>query len=135
MENGRLFQPTWLRHTSISWKSKQCQWFAFSSDAINYNHCFDLLQWPFIRIFGLQEPASVLFSFLNFFAHYTMYQKFRKTVRFPSPMTSIWTFFALVNKFSQSLVVIIIILNITILHYILLLDCTVWMVLVNDFSC
>lgn len=56
-----------------------------------------MLQWPFIRIFGLQEPASVLFSFLNFFAHYTMYQKFRKTVRFPSPMTSIWTFFALVN--------------------------------------
>ena len=26
---------------------------------------FDFLQWPFVRVFGIQEPASVVFSLLN----------------------------------------------------------------------
>lgn len=27
-------------------------------------------KWPFLRLLGMQEPASVLFSLLNFFAHF-----------------------------------------------------------------
>lgn len=50
-------------------------------------------KWPFKRLFGIQEPASVLFSFLNLFAHWRMIQKFRRQVRNDSPMYYIWHVF------------------------------------------
>ncbi|XP_011505967.1 PREDICTED: post-GPI attachment to proteins factor 3 [Ceratosolen solmsi marchali] len=53
-------------------------------------------KWPFVRIFGLQEPASVLFSILNFYAHVTYYLKFKKVIRSTSPMFFIWTWFTVI---------------------------------------
>ncbi|XP_001607194.2 post-GPI attachment to proteins factor 3 [Nasonia vitripennis] len=50
-------------------------------------------KWPFIRMIGLQEPASVIFSILNFYAHATYYLKFKKEVSSSSPMFFIWTWF------------------------------------------
>ncbi|XP_033230756.1 post-GPI attachment to proteins factor 3-like isoform X1 [Belonocnema kinseyi] len=53
-------------------------------------------KWPFIRAFGLQEPASVLFSLLNFYAHVRMYNTFRKNVHPSNPMFYVWTYFMIV---------------------------------------
>ncbi|XP_012275338.1 post-GPI attachment to proteins factor 3 isoform X2 [Orussus abietinus] len=54
-------------------------------------------KWPFIRMFGLQEPASVLFSVLNFFVSWKMYGEFRKEVQFDTPMYLVWSYFSLVG--------------------------------------
>lgn len=53
-------------------------------------------KWPFIRLFGCQEPASVLFSILNFYMHLKMYWKFKRKVKSTYPMAHIWTFLSLV---------------------------------------
>lgn len=54
-------------------------------------------KWPFIRLFGIQEPASVFFSFLNLFVHWRMIRKFRREVRHDSPMYYIWHIFCAVS--------------------------------------
>ncbi|XP_034941578.1 post-GPI attachment to proteins factor 3 [Chelonus insularis] len=53
-------------------------------------------KWPFIRMFGLQEPASMIFSLMNFYAHFVMYNKFRQEVKSSMPMSLIWTYFTIV---------------------------------------
>ncbi|TDG50174.1 hypothetical protein AWZ03_003390 [Drosophila navojoa] len=53
-------------------------------------------KWPFIRLFGMQEPASVLFSVLNFIMHFRMLRKFRWHVRPDSPCYMLAHIFALV---------------------------------------
>ncbi|GLH15920.1 Post-GPI attachment to proteins factor 3 [Gryllus bimaculatus] len=53
-------------------------------------------KWPFIRIFGLQEPASVLFSIFNLVAHFIMFRQFRQEVRKTSPMYYLWHAYAVV---------------------------------------
>ncbi|XP_074031516.1 per1-like protein PGAP3 [Leptinotarsa decemlineata] len=51
-------------------------------------------KWPFVRILGMQEPASVVFSILNGYVHLKMVRKFRAEVRPDSPLTWLWhTFF------------------------------------------
>ncbi|XP_068143758.1 post-GPI attachment to proteins factor 3 [Drosophila tropicalis] len=42
-------------------------------------------KWPFFRLMGMQEPASVFFSLLNFLMHLRMLRKFRSVVRADSP--------------------------------------------------
>ena len=54
-------------------------------------------QWPFVRLLGVQEPASVVFSVLNAAAHVTMVTKFRRRVSAASPMYYIWHCYALVS--------------------------------------
>lgn len=51
-------------------------------------------KWPFARFVGVQEPASVFFSFLNLMAHWRMIRKFRNEVRPDSPMYFIWHIFS-----------------------------------------
>lgn len=53
-------------------------------------------KWPFIRIVGLQEPASVLFSLMNLFSHIYMFRQFRQQVRKTSPMYILWHVYTLV---------------------------------------
>ncbi|CAH0555988.1 unnamed protein product [Brassicogethes aeneus] len=53
-------------------------------------------KWPFIRILGITEPASVLFSLLNFYAHLKLLRHFRKEVRPDSPCYWLWHVFCLV---------------------------------------
>ncbi|XP_078050843.1 per1-like protein PGAP3 [Augochlora pura] len=53
-------------------------------------------KWPFIRFVGCQEPASVIFSIMNLYAHVTMYWKFKKKSRVSDPMFYVWTYFSMV---------------------------------------
>lgn len=46
----------------------------------------------------MQEPASAVFSLLNFYAHLKMLQKFRGAVRSDSPLYWLWHIFALVRN-------------------------------------
>lgn len=74
-----------------------CMWhavkvFQYHGEAIPQFHG----KWPFYRFWGLQEPASVLFSILNGIVHYGMWQKFRKSV--PNcPFSQLWNVQALLS--------------------------------------
>lgn len=59
-------------------------------------------KWPFVRFFGIQEPASVFFSFLNLVAHWRMIRKFRSEVRNDSPMYYVWHIFSGVSKIQHT---------------------------------
>ncbi|XP_056648960.1 post-GPI attachment to proteins factor 3 [Diorhabda sublineata] len=54
-------------------------------------------KWPFIRVLGMQEPASVIFSLLNAFVHVKMIKKFRREVRSDSPLIWLWHAFFIVS--------------------------------------
>ncbi|RDL42135.1 uncharacterized protein BP5553_02114 [Venustampulla echinocandica] len=51
-------------------------------------------KWPFYRFLGMQEPASVFFSFLNFLAHYTGYSKIKAQVPASYPLRKYYVTFA-----------------------------------------
>lgn len=53
-------------------------------------------KWPFLRLFGMQEPASVIFSLLNFAMHVRLLRKFRREVRPDSPCYKLAHIFSLV---------------------------------------
>lgn len=55
-------------------------------------------KWPFERFLGMQEPASVVFSILNFLSHWWMIRRFRKDVRKDSPMYYVWHVFCAVSE-------------------------------------
>lgn len=52
-------------------------------------------KWPFIRLCGVQEPASVLFSLLNLLSHAVMLRRFLRAVPTHAPMFAVWTAYAL----------------------------------------
>ncbi|KAH8319946.1 hypothetical protein KR074_009737 [Drosophila pseudoananassae] len=54
-------------------------------------------KWPFLRLMGMQEPASVLFSALNFAVHVRMLRKFRREVRPDSPCYMLAHIFGVTN--------------------------------------
>ncbi|KAL3269645.1 hypothetical protein HHI36_008708 [Cryptolaemus montrouzieri] len=53
-------------------------------------------KWPFIRFFGIQEPASTFFSLLNLVLHFKWIKIFRKKVANGYPLYWIWHVFAIV---------------------------------------
>lgn len=56
-------------------------------------------KWPFYRFYALQEPASVVFSILNLFAHYCGLLKLRNLSRL-APMKENYTYIALSGIFA-----------------------------------
>lgn len=63
-------------------------------------------KWPFVRFLGFQEPASVIFSALNFYAHWRGLTKFRQHARPDSPLYMHWHAFAFIclNAWTWSMV-------------------------------
>lgn len=55
-------------------------------------------KWPFIRMFGMQEPASVIFSLLNFYVHYKNLIKFRKEIHWRTPLFFMWNLYSIVSE-------------------------------------
>ena len=61
--------------------------------------CFVLFfQWPFVRVLGAQEPASVVFSVLNGLAHLVMIGVFRSRVPKDAPLYWTVNMYALVSN-------------------------------------
>ena len=56
-----------------------------------------ILQWPFIRFLGVQEPASMVFSALNGLSHIVMLRYFRAHVSADAPLYYLWHFYAVVS--------------------------------------
>ena len=54
-------------------------------------------KWPFWRFAGMQEPASVLFSVLNFVAHFYGARKIQSRVPNNHPMKKYYLTFALAS--------------------------------------
>ncbi|XP_027839791.1 post-GPI attachment to proteins factor 3 [Aphis gossypii] len=54
-------------------------------------------KWPFKRLLGLQEPASVAFSLLNLFTNLIMFNRFKEQIRFTLPSCNIWSLYTLVS--------------------------------------
>ncbi|XP_013793607.1 post-GPI attachment to proteins factor 3-like [Limulus polyphemus] len=54
-------------------------------------------KWPFIRLWGIQEPASVFFSVLNGLSHLIMWKKFKLKVPKDAPYYRIWSVQALLS--------------------------------------
>merc|ERR1719323_1068518 len=48
-------------------------------------------KWPFIRVLGMQEPASVVFSLMNLLTNLYMIIWFRRHVSSSAPMFQVWT--------------------------------------------
>jgi len=51
-------------------------------------------KWPFTRMLGMQEPASVLFSIMNLLTNLYMIIWFRNIVPGSAPMINVWTFYS-----------------------------------------
>jgi len=52
-------------------------------------------KWPFVRLFGIQEPASTFFSILNLLSNLYMLNWFIKIVPFTNTMFYVWFFYSL----------------------------------------
>jgi len=55
-------------------------------------------KWPFIRLFGLQEPAAAFFSIMNLACHIVMFFEFRRKVPPEAPFYSISLVYFYVSK-------------------------------------
>ena len=54
-------------------------------------------KWPFIRILGIQEPASALFSIFNLLPHIYMFRKIRKLIPSETKTYNVWLGYSLVS--------------------------------------
>uniref|UniRef100_A0A0X3PA20 Post-GPI attachment to proteins factor 3 n=3 Tax=Schistocephalus solidus TaxID=70667 RepID=A0A0X3PA20_SCHSO len=75
-----------------------CTWWAveaFHKDGLPVPQFYG--KWPQVRIFGIQEPASALFSLLNLFAQWHTLNSFCEETSFRAPMSFTWVFFSLVG--------------------------------------
>ena len=63
-------------------------------------------KWPFVRVWGVQEPASVLFSMLNLLTNGMMLRWFLSRVPSSSPMYWVWVTYSLtaINSWVWSIV-------------------------------
>lgn len=98
VENSRYFYFQRFQCTPILWKSKLYKFlFEKKSYQLIFITCCYSFKWPFIRFFGIQEPASVIFSIWNFYEHAKYYLKFKKEVRSTAPLFFVWTWFTVVS--------------------------------------
>uniref|UniRef100_A0AAR5PNF3 Post-GPI attachment to proteins factor 3 n=1 Tax=Dendroctonus ponderosae TaxID=77166 RepID=A0AAR5PNF3_DENPD len=75
----------------------QCMWSTvekFQENQLNIPQFYG--KWPFRRVLGIQEPASMLFSLLNLFMHLMLLHKFRNEVRAGAPLRWLWLFYGAV---------------------------------------
>jgi len=54
-------------------------------------------KWPFIRFFGMQEPAAAIFSMFNLIAHVQLLRRFLKKIHPEAPMRNVWILYGLVS--------------------------------------
>lgn len=97
-------QPLYLR--LLGWDCDEeckydCMWFTIH--VFVYTYGYEVPQfygkWPFIRILGLQEPASVLASILNLLANFYMFKKLNKCLKSKrkNPFRTLWYTLSLIS--------------------------------------
>ncbi|KAL5006231.1 hypothetical protein ScPMuIL_015037 [Solemya velum] len=101
-EDERFYQEQPLAEWLLQWTcpeecSYRCMWStvdAFRKDGLEVPQFHG--KWPFIRVFGIQEPASVVFSLLNGLCHLRIFT-LRAQVPSRTPMFYVWHGLALVG--------------------------------------
>ncbi|CAL8072846.1 unnamed protein product [Orchesella dallaii] len=93
-------QPDYLKYLSWDCDSEckyQCMWqtvHTFQMHNIPIPQFFG--KWPFIRLWGVQEPASTVFSLVNLLSHVFGIWHLRKNVPKDAPLIPLWYLFAAV---------------------------------------
>jgi hypothetical protein len=54
-------------------------------------------KWPFWRFAGIQEPASVMFSLLNFWSHFIGYKQVRRRLSASHPMRPFYLLWSILS--------------------------------------
>ena len=88
VENCRCLSWSKMENPTVLWKGGHCAFVIIQTKV--------MFQWPFVRFFGIQEPASAFFSVLNFYAHSAMITKFRREVPSDSPLYWLWHSYCIV---------------------------------------
>ncbi|XP_059155699.1 post-GPI attachment to proteins factor 3-like [Physella acuta] len=95
-----LTQPLYMKFLQWTCRDEckyECMWTtvdAFSRDGSNVPQFYG--KWPFVRYAGIQEPASMIFSFLNGLTHLAVLC-YRSKVPSSTPMFHVWHGMALVG--------------------------------------
>jgi len=97
----KLKQPLALSLTCWNCEDEikyQCMWAAVK-DFLRYEERVPQFygKWPFIRLLGMQEPASAIFSALNCLSFYLVWKKFRRKVPKTAPTYYVWNGYALIS--------------------------------------
>ncbi|CAG2160189.1 unnamed protein product [Oppiella nova] len=101
VDQFRARQPSYMAW--IGWDchqecEHQCQWQTVNHLMVTGDNSTRLPQfygkWTFFRFYGIEEPASVLFSFLNLLSNIYGWNQYRKAIK-SDPYFSVWTLQAL----------------------------------------
>lgn len=91
------FYLRWLKWTCADECNYMCMWKAVEAYEMDHSRVPQFYgKWPFVRLFGIQEPASVIFSFLNGMTHIIMLLIFRRRVPSAAPMYILWHVYAVI---------------------------------------
>ena len=76
----------------------KCMWFTVDFYSKNENMVIQFYgKWPFIRIFGIQEPFSALASLANLLTNVYMFKKMKKQLPSKAPFKALWYTFAFIS--------------------------------------
>ncbi|CAG9760549.1 unnamed protein product [Ceutorhynchus assimilis] len=97
---GNFQQPTYLKLMAWSCEDEckyNCMWATVDSfHERKWKTPQFYGKWPFVRILGIQEPASVVFSLLNLYNHLKMIKIFHRRVRSDSPLYWLWFVYCMI---------------------------------------
>ena len=75
-----------------------CMWRTVNYFIVVHNYVPQFYgKWPFLRLWGIQEPASALASILNFFSNIYMLRVMRRNIYVRTPFKNLWYLFALIS--------------------------------------
>ncbi|KAI0232449.1 Post-GPI attachment to proteins factor 3 [Lamellibrachia satsuma] len=95
-EMSQPWYMRWLQWSCMDECDYMCMWHTVSTLLRENNNVPQFHgKWPFIRLYGIQEPASVIFSILNGLPHIYMILKFRRSVSSKAPMYIAWHLYAM----------------------------------------
>jgi len=90
------FRILWNPHTPVLWKGTNFLRQLYSFQPLNIYTVLFYLKWPFVRVLGVQEPASALFSFLNVLTHGVGGLMLWRRSPPNAPLLPFWLFFSAV---------------------------------------
>ncbi|CCG84234.1 protein of unknown function [Taphrina deformans PYCC 5710] len=89
----RLLRWTCASDADYSCQQAVTQYLVENNEQIEQFHG----KWPFVRVMGVQEPASVIFSILNGWVHYEGLSLVKQQLSLRNPMRNYYIFFAYIG--------------------------------------
>lgn len=97
-EQSQLIHMRLLGWSCLDECKYDCMWYTVDY-FMQYEHFIPQFygKWPFVRVFGIQEPLSAVASLGNFLAHAYMINKMKSTISPNAPFKLLWYTFGLVS--------------------------------------